>query len=306
MNIENLRAFHRVAETGNFTQVAREMFLTQPAISMQIQNLEQSLGVELFKRTGRKVRLTSEGHILYKYTQQIFGVLGELRNAFQEIGELQSGELTVGATAIMGAYWLPFFINSFHHRYPRIKIRLVICNSNRLAEKLQSGELEIGFGGSSSGHPNLQQSFLHREPLILVAGKNSALVATHRVLHAGDLLGETILMREQGARMTEKMTRWLKKNAPRGSAPTVVTVDNMEVTKQMVISGMGITALPRHAATKELESGMLVPLPVKEFSMHTNYFLVSLPGAKFSRTTRTFLSMLFEQGVPIPEEMLGE
>ena len=206
----------------------------------------------------------------------------------------------------MGAYWLPFFINSFHHRYPRIKIRLVICNSNRLAEKLQSGELEIGFGGSSSGHPNLQQSFLHREPLILVAGKNSALVATHKVLHAGDLLGETILMREQGARMTEKMTRWLKKNAPRSSAPTVVTVDNMEVTKQMVISGIGITALPRHAATKELESGMLVPLPVKEFSMHTNYFLVSLPGAKFSRTIRTFLSMLFEQGVPIPEEMLGE
>lgn len=304
MNIENLKAFHKVAERGNFTQVARELFLTQPAVSMQIQNLEQSLGVVLFKRTCRNVRLTSEGHVLYKYTQQIFGVLDELRNAFQELGELQTGELTIGATAIMGAYWLPFFINSFHHRYPRIKIRMVICNSHNLAGKLQSGELEIGFGGSSSGHPNLVQHFLHREPLILVAGKNLAPIGSHKVLQAEDIVCETIIMREQGARMTEKVTKWLKTRAPRATPPTVVTVDNMEVTKQMVINGVGITALPRHAATRELESGDLVPLPVKDFSMHTNYFLVALPGAAFSRTTKAFLATLFEHGVPISEEML--
>ena len=304
MNIENLRAFHRVAEKGNFTQVARELFLTQPAVSMQVQNLEQSLGVVLFKRTCRNVRLTSEGQILYKYTQQIFGVISELKNAFQEIGELQSGELIIGATAIMGAYWLPFFINSFHRRYPRIKIRMVICNSHKLADKLQSGELEIGFGGSSSGHPNLKQHFLHREPLILVAGKNAVLASLHRMLQAEDIVSETIIMREQGARMTEKMTKWLKKYAPQANPPTIVSVDNMEVTKQMVINGVGITALPRHAATRELESGVLVPLPVKDFSMHTDYFLVTVPGATFNRTTKAFLSTLFEHGVPILEEML--
>lgn len=304
MNIESLRAFHRVAELGNFTQVARELFLTQPAVSMQIQNLEQSLGVVLFRRTSRAVRLTSEGELLYKYTQQIFGVLSELRNAFQEIGELQNGDLTIGATAIMGAYWLPFFINNFHHRYPRIKIRLVICNSHKLANKLQNGELEIGFGGSSSGHPNLRQHFLHREPLILVAGKQSALAASHRMLQAADITRETMIMREQGARMTDKVTKWLKKHAPRANPPMFVTVDNMEVTKQMVIGGLGITALPRHAATRELESGVLVPLRVKDFVMHTSYFLVTLPNVTFGRTARAFLATLYEHGVPIAEDIL--
>lgn len=306
MNIENLKAFHRVAETGNFTQAARELFLTQPAISMQIQNLEQSLGVVLFERSCRRVSLTSEGEILYKYTQQIFGVLNDLKNAFQEIGNLQTGELTLGATSIMGAYWLPFFVNSFHRRYPCIKIRLIIGNSHKLADLLQRGELEIGFAGSSSGHPNLRQHFLHREPMIMVAGKNSPLSEHRRVLHAKDIATETLLMREQGTRVTEKLSLWLKKHAPRVAAPTVMTVDNMEVTKHMVVNGLGITALPRHAALAELESGDLVALPVKDFSMHTDYFLVSMPHRKFSRTVRTFLALLFEHGVPMPEDMLLE
>lgn len=304
MNVDHLKAFHRVAETGNFTQAARDLFLTQPAVSMQVQSLEHSLGVMLFDRSRRRISLTSEGEVLYRYTRKIFGIMQEMQNEFQNLNALQTGELTLGTSSLMGTYYLPFFVGSYHRRHPGVRFTLAINNSHAVAEMVYQGDIEIGFGGSSSAHPGLSQYFLHREPLIIVVGRHSPLIEHVGPLRAEDLVGEPFVMREKGTRITNKVTTWLRNVSQGTAASSLVTVDNMEVAKQLVAGGFGITALPRHAAATEIAAGQLFPLQLEDFEMHVNYFLIYMAGRKLSRVAQSFLALLFEHGIPLPEDLL--
>lgn len=305
MNIDHLKTFHKIAETGNFTQAARDLFLTQPAVSMQVQSLENSLGVPLFDRSRRKVNLTSEGRVLYEYTQRIFSLVNQMQDEFQSLSQLDTGRLVLGASAIMSAYYLPGYMVLFHQRHPGVTLDLAVHNSHVIAEKVYRGELEIGFCGSSPSHPNLRAHFLHREPLIVVAGRKSTLAQKDGPVCADDLLAHPFILREQGTRVTNKVQEWFKTHAGRPERPSFMTVDNMEVAKQLVINGLGVTALPRYAAALELAAGQLTQLRLESFDLHVNYSLVYMEGQRLSRTVTHFLALLFELGVPLPEEILS-
>lgn len=305
MNIDHLKTFHRIAEIGNFTQAARDLFLTQPAVSMQVQSLENTLGVPLFDRSRRKVNLTSEGRVLYEYTQRIFSLVGQMQDEFQSLSSLNTGRLVLGASAVMSAFYLPNYMVLFHQRYPGVTLDLAVHNSHIIAEKVYKGQLEIGFCGSSPSHPNLRTHFLHREPLIVVAGKKSELAKIERPISADELLGHPFILREQGTRVTNKVHEWFKNHAKSPERPSFMTVDNMEVAKQLVINGLGITALPKYAAALELAAGQLTQLRLQSFDLHVNYSLVYMEGQRLSRTVSHFLSLLFELGVPLPEDILA-
>ena len=305
MNIDHLKSFHRVALTGNFSQAARDLFLTQPAVSMQVQSLEHSLGAALFDRSRRKVCLTSEGKVLFEYTQKIFGIVEQIQDEFLRLSALDSGRLVLGASAIMSAYYLPTYLVAFHQRYPRVSIDLAVHNSHIIAEKVYKNEFEIGFCGSSPAHPSLCSQFLHREPLIVVAGNKSELSKHKSAITANELAGYPFILREKGTRVTNKVRDWFKANAKNTDQVPFMTVDNMEVAKQLVINGMGVTALPRYAATLELSSGLLRQVQLENFDLHVDYSLVYLEGQRLSRTTERFLALLFELGVPLPDDILS-
>ena len=303
MNIDYLKTFYQVAQTNSFTQAARDLYLTQPAVSQQIQNLENSLGVTLFDRGRRKVILTREGEILFNYAQKIFGLLHELENAFENLNELQHGNLCIGATAVMGTYYLPQFIAMFHAEHPGVNITLSIKNSHLVAELVHQDALDLAFGGSSTAHPGLSRHFLHRESLILVCAKTSPLLLRPRPLKAEDLLGESLILREPGTRLTNKVLGWFRERGIH--APSLLTVNNMEATKALVSTGAGITVLPRHTAQEELDSGRLVQLKVEDFRLYTDYFLLYAAGRRMSNAARAFLMELHSHGVPLPKELLA-
>lgn len=302
MNIDNIRTFYQVAQTNSFTQAARDLYLTQPAVSQQIQNLENSLGVTLFDRGRRKVILTREGEILFNYAQKIFGLLHDLESAFENLNELSYGHLNLGATAIMGTYYLPQFIAMFHAEHPGVKITLNIKNSHLVAELVHQDALDLAFGGSSTAHPGLSRHFLHRESLILVCAKTSPLLRRPQPLKAEDLTGESLILREAGTRVTNTVLAWLRERGI--PAPSLLTVNNMEATKALVSAGVGVTILPRHTAQEELDAGRLVQLQMEDFRLYTDYFLLYATGRKMSNAARAFLSVLHTHGVPLPKELL--
>lgn len=323
MNVTHLKTFHRVAETRNFTQAARDLFLTQPAVSMQVQSLEHSLGVALFDRSRRRTALTSEGRILHAYTQKIFHLFDEMQEAFQNLSKGLSGCLRIGATSIMGAYFLPAFMADFHRAYPGVELDLYVGNSHEVAEQVFQGKVDLGFGGSSTAHPALSRYFLHREPLVLVCGKNSrfygqealstngtlsanGVPSANGTLSAGDLVNETFIMREAGTRATCKLKDWFREQTSQDIGPDMVTVNSMEVTKQLVATGLGLTVLPRHAASLELESGYLAAVPVRDFHLHVDYFLLHEENRPLSRLAQMFLTLLFEQGLPLPDAFIRQ
>ncbi len=304
MNIEHLKTFHCVARVGNFTQAARDLFLTQPAVSMQIQNLEHNLGVVLFDRSRRRVALTSEGEILYGYTRKIFSMIDDMQHEFNSLNELNLGHLKIGATTVMGSYFLPKYLASFFDRHPNIQFDFSIDNSHIISEMVYQRKVELGFCGSSSAYPGIKQHFLHMEPLVLVAGKRASISRARMPLNADEIMGERFIMREQGTRMTNKLTDWFKKNTSNNVAPSLITVDSMMVTKQLVINNLGVTALPSHVVSDELESGQMVRIYLKDFDVDVNYFLIYMPEQKLSRVAKSFLSLLFEHGLPMPDELL--
>lgn len=301
MNIDNIKTFYKVAETKSFTQAARDLYLTQPAVSQQIQNLENALGVTLFDRGRRKVILTSEGEILFTYAQKIFGLLHELECAFENLNELQHGHVCIGATAIMGTYYLPQYIAMFHALHPGVKITLCIKNSHLVAELVHQDALDLAFGGSSAAHPGLSRHFLHRESLIVVCARSSPLLLRPQPLKAEDLIGESLILRETGTRVTNKVLAWFRERGIH--EPSLLTVNNMEATKALVRAGLGVTILPRHTAQDELDAGRLVQLQVEDFRLHTDYFLLYATGRKMNNAARAFLLMLHTHGVPLPREL---
>ena len=117
MNIDPLKAFPRVAHTGSFTKAAEELFLTQPAVSQQIEAQEGSFGITLFDRSNKKVRLSNEGEILLAYTNRLFNIFEEIEILFDQFEDLRKGKVTLGSTAVLGTYFLPRIIGRYSKQY---------------------------------------------------------------------------------------------------------------------------------------------------------------------------------------------
>lgn len=116
MNLEHLKTFHVVASLGSFTEAAKALYMTQPAVSQQIQGIEHALRNPLFDRSKRQIRLTAKGKILFSYTQKLFGIFREIENVFSDLNHLLTGELTIAASAVMGNYFLSSFIGEFYKK----------------------------------------------------------------------------------------------------------------------------------------------------------------------------------------------
>ncbi|MBW1642137.1 MAG: LysR family transcriptional regulator, partial [Deltaproteobacteria bacterium] len=147
MNFDQLKTFHHVAQAGSFTLAARELFLTQPAVSQQVKALELFLGTTLFDRSGKQVRLTSEGEILLSYTGRLFHLYDEIEAIFSHMQDLKKGKVTIGSTAVIGTYFLPRTIGRYNKRYPGIELDLKMGNSNTVHSMLADGKIDLGFAG---------------------------------------------------------------------------------------------------------------------------------------------------------------
>lgn len=139
MNLEHLKTFHVVASLGSFTEAAKALYMTQPAVSQQIQGIEHALRNPLFDRSKRQIRLTAKGKILFSYTQKLFGIFREIENVFSDLNHLLTGELTIAASAVMGNYFLSSFIAEFYKKYPLISIRLEMGDSAYVTHLVEEG-----------------------------------------------------------------------------------------------------------------------------------------------------------------------
>lgn len=145
MNLEHLKTFHVVASLGSFTEAAKALYMTQPAVSQQIQGIEHALRNPLFDRSKRQIRLTAKGKILFSYTQKLFGIFREIENVFSDLNHLLTGELTIAASAVMGNYFLSSFIGEFYKKYPLISIRLEMGDSAYVTHLVEEGLAEVAY-----------------------------------------------------------------------------------------------------------------------------------------------------------------
>jgi len=291
MNLDQLKAFHQVAGTGSFTKASRALFLTQPAVSQQVQALESHLGITLFDRSGKKVMLTSEGEILLAHTGKLFRYYREIEELFGHLKDLKTGKITIGATAVMGTYFLPRMIGRYNKRYPGIDIDVRMGNSHKIIGMLLEGIVDIGFAGRIKINPRLTGIPNHRENLLVVAAPDNPLVNKKVVLPA-ELEKIPFIWREKGTQTRELVKRWFQKSVGRDYPKKSIELQNLEAAKRTVVEGYGITVIPEISVKRELHFGMLKPINLKGLDLFFDYYLFYLKGRAISRASGAFLGML--------------
>ena len=299
MNLEHLKTFHVVASLGSFTEAAKALYMTQPAVSQQIQGIEHALRNPLFDRSKRQIRLTAKGKILFSYTQKLFGIFREIENVFSDLNHLLTGELTIAASAVMGNYFLSSFIGEFYKKYPLISIRLEMGDSAYVTHLVEEGLADVALSRHVKNLKHCKQKLLIKEPYVCVCGPTSPLAAMKRPLSAKEFAENYLVMRQKGSRMRSKLEEWFKCVGVYEFLSTpVIEVNSLESSKQLIARGFGAAAFPSIAVRQELKRESLIMLSVENFSVTADYFLGYNDKRELSPAAFEFISLLTESMKP--------
>ena len=291
MNFDHLQTFQAVAKTGSFTKAARKLFLTQPAVSQQIQALEASIGVRLFDRSGKKIYLTREGEMLLTRTSRIDAELRKIDNLFEDLSNLSRGRLDIGSSAVFGTCFLPGPIGKFNHQYPCIDLNLHAGNSHKVISMLLNNQIEFGFGGLIEDEPRIDFAMVHQEKFVAVAGSQHPLTMV-KTITQDDIKGAPFILREKGTNVRREVDAWLGRTADSFAPERFIELENVETTKRLVEEGYGISIVPQAAVQRELSAGQLKIIELPDLNLTASYYLYYPKNRTFSRAAHTFLTLL--------------
>ena len=289
MNVHHLAVFHAVAEEGNLTRAAARLFVSQPAVSRQLRELERSLGTVLFHRLSTGVRLTEAGELLAVYARQIFALEGEAETALVELRELQRGRLRVGASTTIGAYLLPKVFARFSAEHPGIELHLEIFNTDEIQRRLAENTLDLGLSEGFVEAPNLTAEVFGGDEIVVIAPPQHRLAAQKKVT-LESLRDESFIWREAGSGTRAVAQRALQERGV--SLSQTMTLGNTEAVKRAVIEGAGLAFVSRLAIEIEIKSGALRVLALHDFSIQRPLHRLKLRGKYESRATRAFVRLL--------------
>jgi DNA-binding transcriptional LysR family regulator len=270
-----LKVFRAVAEHMNFHKAAEHLFLTQPAVTLQIKALEDDLGVRLFDRTAGRISLTQQGSILLSYAGKIAALAAE---AEQELGCKSgkvSGQLSLGVSTTIAQYVLPRLLGAFLTDYPAVQFSLHSGNTSQVVQLLLDSKVSIGLiEGPARDRGIRSEPFMEDELVLITAGQFEFDRLSDR-----QFLASSLLMREQGSGSRRVVETALEKAGFKlKSFKKVIDLDSTEAIKSAVEAGLGIGFVSRWAISKELELGTLKVAQVSAVKIARHFALVTRTG----------------------------
>ncbi len=289
MNRNHLALFHAVAKAGSISRGAEAVRVSQPAVSKQIAELEDSLGVRLLERQHRGCRLTEAGAILADYASRWRTVEHEAERAIAEYRGLKRGRLAVGASMTIGGYLLPKAIAEFHRRFPEIELRLEIANTPNIQQALLNGSIELGLTEGPIENDELESTVFFQDELVAVAAPGHHLLKKNSV-SARDLCREPCIQREEGSGTRAVVERALRRKSLK--LKPLLSLSSPEAIKNMVAAGLGIAIVSRLIVELELQTGLLKTIPVKDLTIPRPLHLQRVQHRSQSPAAIKFLDVL--------------
>lgn len=301
MTLDQLRIFLAVVEHLHFTRAAEALYITQPAVSAAIQNLEEEYGVKLFHRIGRRIEIADAGKLLQLEAQKILDSVTMTERGLRELNNLQRGELKLGTSLTIGNYWLPDKISSFKRQYPGIFVNCTLGNAEEICEGTATGIFDLGLvtGEVKPSLKNcLEQEVVGSDRLQIVVGKSHPWFNRAKIPLA-ELPTTAWVMRESGSGAQQMFEQSLQKWGIDPSGLNVILVLNSsEMVKAVVESGVGAAAIPELMVSKEIQLDTLRSIQVIDSTEGSNVtFEIVQPVWKLKHRQRfqTRLSIAFEQ-----------
>jgi LysR family transcriptional regulator, transcriptional activator of the cysJI operon len=284
-----LRVFRIVAEELSFTRAAERLFLTQPAVTMQIKNLEEDLGLRLFDRTGQKIALTAAGRMLNDYARRIAELCTEAEQKLAAIKGETRGQLALGASTTIAQYLLPRLAGDFLAAFPAIQLSILSGNTAEVVQALVEGRIGLGLIEGPPGRNEVRCETFVEDEILLVVPPSHEWAAAGPV-DAAALKQARIILRERGSgtrQVVEDAFRRARLDVKK--LHIVLDLDSTESIKSAIAAGLGVGFVSRWALGKELTLGMLRTVPVKGLRIRREFQFVYHQGPPPSGIEGEFL-----------------
>lgn len=302
VTFRQLKVFEAVARHLSYTKAAQELHLTQPAVSMQVKQLEDSLGLPLFEQLGRKVFLTEAGQEVYRYSRSFSNLFAEMGDVLAELKGVGRGSLSV-SVATTASYFATRLLAEFARSYPQIEIRLDVTNRESLLKQLEHNERDLVIMGRPPADMDLVAEPFMDNPLVILAPADHPLAGL-KGIPLDRVAQENFVVREKGSGTRSSIERFFA--AQKVHLTTVIELGSNEAIKQAVIAGLGLGIASVHTLEMELETGRLVVLDVEGFPIVRHWYVVHRQGKRLSPVAQTFRDYVLQEGPKMMGAMAAE
>ena len=292
LTLRQLRVFEAVARHMSFTRAAQELHLSQPAVSMQVKQLEDSVGLALFEKLGKRIFLTAAGFEMLHCAQSVLFKLKEAEQAFAEMKGIEGGRLNI-AVATTVNYFATRILAEFNRHFPNVGISLEVTNREGLLERLALNETDIVLMGQPPDDIDIEAVAFMDNPLVIIAPPGHPLAEKDRV-ELEQLKNETFLMREPGSGTRSALER-LCSSQGISLIGSGMEMNSNEAIKQGVQAGLGLGVVSIHTVEDELERGQLRLINAEHFPIQRQWFVVNRRGKRLSATAKAFKEFVISE-----------
>ncbi|HUN91353.1 MAG TPA: LysR family transcriptional regulator [Burkholderiaceae bacterium] len=287
--LRQLRAFAAVARHQSFVRAAAELHLTPSAISLQIKELEQVIGIPLFSRNGKGVLLTDSGDVLLAYVNKALLSLKQAEEALTRTHGHDGGQVSLGIVS-NAEYFLPLLLSRFRSQHPHVELRVTVGNRAQMVRQLSNREIELAIIGSPPREIEAHAEAFAPQPLGIVASPRHPLAGSP-ALEPERLDAHEFIVREPGSGTRAAMEAWFLEAGI--SPPRALEVSSNETIKRAVVANMGLAFLSLHTVGLELQTGRLVALDVVGLPVVRRWHVVAVgkePASELAERLRRFVA----------------
>jgi len=258
ISLRKLEVFAAVAQLGSVTKAAKQLFLSQSAVSMALADLENNHDGELFIRRGRTLILNDRGKLLLPLAEKILKQTANFAKRLESSAQEPTGELTIGASTTIGNYLLPLLIANFSKKHPKARIVMRVGNTKEISHLLERGQLDLALIEGPCHIESLRQAHWRDDQLVIIVSPDHSWASKEEISHL-ELQEAEWIMRETGSGTREVFEYAL--GVPLNQLAAIIELGHTEAIKKAVEAGLGVSCLSRLAVQRELDLGVLVAIP---------------------------------------------
>lgn len=285
------KVFLKVAENQSFSKAAKELFISQPAVTRHIKELEKALNAALFERKGNKIYLTKSGKLSYDYLKRINHLYRELEFEIGILNDTFKGTLRIGSSSTIMQYLIPKVLASFHKRYPKIELFMYNGNSFGMEQKLLDNEIDIALVENETSHPNIKYTDFLDDELIIVTGNNGT-YSKRKHITISELYEIPIVLREKGSGTLQVIKHAFKRQGiVFDKLKILIHLGSTEAIKNFLCDFDGIAIISEKSIEKEIRLKEINKINIKNFSFNRQFRIALRQGHCIS-SSKLFIDFL--------------
>lgn len=299
LNFHQLHIFYTVAERGSFSSAAQALHMTQPAVTMQMQSLEEYFGTKLLVRSTKKIELTESGKALFPFALKSIELMRDTEKAMSRFTYMLEGRLQLGASLTIGEYVLPRLLGPFGKQYPHISIALKVINTTQIIDDIVNHQLTFGLVEAPVHHPDLISDPVMEDELKLIVPAGHPLSGKRQVM-LEEAISYPFVLREKGSGTRQVMEdELLRKGIEPNKIDTVMELGSTGAVKSAVEAGLGITIISPSSVKHEKALGLIEVVDIADTSFKRQFYSIHLKSTLLPVSAVTFLTFLREYRNPL-------